>query len=317
MKLMNIVIFCLIITSHGFAIAFNRLTDIQKQIHTLLCKIALSETKTIVDLAKQKSRKFRIPNLFAVALEIASMDNKTYVFLLNNKNIISFRSGGLTVDEQETLVSQHNNIFGSICNCPDARKFGDFAYQKGLVDSEIACINFLETNEKDIIDKIQASLPKETKITHVAFHGFTTRDMCPACYHHINLYCQMANQDQSNSVFWNKLKGCLELSEVFSINFFISSLYHYPNENFLKNYKKPDVDNKGLNCIILRKNEKSGQEEQEDIYTNKLSLKEINETKGKSEDREKKKKNCFNKGLQCLKNLSFGNKISIQNSVLV
>ena len=77
----------------------------------------------------------------------------------------------------------------------------DYCYARGLTDSEFACINFLETNTEDIVDKLQASLPKGTNITHIAFHGFTTRDMCPACYHHINLYCQMANQTSSNSVF--------------------------------------------------------------------------------------------------------------------
>ena len=64
----------------------------------------------------------------------------------------------------------------------------NYCYARSLTDSEFACINFLETNAEDIIKKIQASLPEETQITHIAFHGFTTRDMCPACYHHINLY---------------------------------------------------------------------------------------------------------------------------------
>ena len=62
----------------------------------------------------------------------------------------------------------------------------------------------------------------------------------------------MANQASSNSVFWNNLRGGLELSEKFSANFFISSLVNFSNENFFNKCKEENEEPQGLNCITLR-----------------------------------------------------------------
>ena len=253
---------CLLIYFSGtaFGIIWEDLSPLQKKIHALLYNIACEEQQ----LTK---------NCFTVALEITTIqdeENKTYVFLLrSNENEISFFSGGSGIEATRSRV--HENLYGYVeedCIAPNGRNKGNVQFKKGLIDSEFACITFLENNKSNIINLIKKEIEEQT-ITKISLHGYTTRDTCLACLSHLISYCNNANIGQSQvesknyrienikesiATFWKELKTQLNFSE--PINFFISSRVLVAESSIaVKSIVEKQISNPSpMKMLILRKN---------------------------------------------------------------
>lgn len=254
----------------AFGITFDQLTPEQKQIHAILYKIVQLETK-------------KTENRFAVALEIVTKcenSKKSHVFLLHGAGTISFSSVSVPKQEQDKktftgrIEGTHKKLCGEECQSLDVRLKTDctkhdkvnegcsdpecYFYRKSLLDSEFTCINFLENPEQKVVGLLKVYQKKHNigRIIEINFHGFSARDTYLACFCHLSLYCEKANQafnsegikgiPEKNLNFWQKLK--LDLfpaitNPTIPVRFYISSKIKYDSAEYFKNDKKREEGN--------------------------------------------------------------------------
>ena|GEM_PF-3661430 len=134
-----------------------------------------------------------------------------------------------------------------------------------------------KTGSNQYIEQILQNISAGATLQSIELHGFTTRDMCPCCFHHMLGFLKQANAKQG---FFEILLGNLQTKKHVNIpaslpvSFYISSLVelggheyqwsryssYIPPDNSVPpaekiNFKTPfAVPNTDLHCIFLRKN---------------------------------------------------------------
>ena len=214
--------------------------------------------------------------------------------VLNALSILLICSSEISKSSESGLSQEKEpyELYGKPCQGPDGRTKAyngtyyynrtyddyrpyDYCYEKGLVDSEFACIAFLENKEnKPYIANFINDEIKDDKVTKISLHGFTTRDTCLACLPHLTSYRDNANREFCNKdcfkieckeivsknkeTFWKKLKNTLgKKVENLSgpVDFYISSRIYFDGSSKLV---KPMVDaknneNNPMKMLVLRK----------------------------------------------------------------
>ncbi|MFQ6722952.1 MAG: OTU domain-containing protein [Opitutales bacterium] len=262
---------------------FECLSDLQKKVHYFLCRQATQVYHS------------RLKNYFTAALVFYFKDNVQPLVLwissgqekeddiTTNGCFISgrigtnatkaFKSLHNTLNEgfNESWTSLNTYISRSIQNVKKHQKvFTKFR----LTDSEMQFLHTI-TNQRNteeqlayshaIIQSIQ-NYPN-LQLHHIELHGFTTRDMCPCCFQHLQNFLIQANTQQTNpTTFFGSLLTQLNKSNI-PVSFFISSLVELGHNEYACS-RYPSYHNackekiaiasapseKTMHCIFLRPN---------------------------------------------------------------
>lgn len=256
-------------------LSFSKLTDLQKKVHYFLCRQA-----TQVDHG-------RLTNYFTAALVFYFKDNVQPLVLWissgqdNTKGC--FVSGKINQADQVSFKNLHKKLntdfdkSGTSLKTYITRKGTNDVFSKfRLKDSEMQFLYEVtltpkHTSNQYITEIIKAINVYQTKnpnlkLDHIELHGFTTRDMCPCCFQHLQNFLTQANTQQTNqTTFFGSLLTQLNQQNI-PISFFISSLVElghteyqcsrypsYYNTCKEKIAMASTPSEKTMHCVFLRK----------------------------------------------------------------
>lgn len=274
-------------------LTFENLTDLQKKVHYFLCRQA-----TQVDHGRQT-------NYFTAALVFYFQDNtqpssplQPLVLWFSSGKVKEsniqtngcFVSGQINRNDQNTFNDLHKtlnkdfdeswtslnrytsrNILGTT---QEEKKLSQFR----LVDSEMQFLHTVTFISKMMTNQYIIQIQKEIKtylgtnsnlqLQRIELHGFTTRDMCPCCFQHMQNFLIQANTQQTNkNTFFGNLLTQLNQENI-PVSFFISSLVELGNQEY-KCSRYPSYrisckekiatastpSEKTMHCIFLRESE--------------------------------------------------------------
>lgn len=153
-----------------------------------------------------------------------------------------------TIIESSKYVPAAYTILASAKAITDrSRSYPDVKYANRITDSEIRALSVLGNA------KVIANIVKEIKnqniqdITHIEFHGCTTRDMCGLCFIRMNMWQELSNAKCEDS-FICKLKKALKFQGItfqkdLFLTTYISSLTSAEDEHNL-NFRIDELQDK-------------------------------------------------------------------------
>lgn len=267
---------------HPVQLTFENLTDLQKKVHYFLCRQA-----TQVDHGRQT-------NYFTAALVFYFQDNTQpssplqplVLWFSSGKATTNgcFVSGMIGTSNEGLFKRLHNEDFNKDFETQET-SLNDFITRAfdiedhvkyRLQDSEmqfLRTITFILRKKKNhYIVQIQKEIKtylgtnSNLQLQRIELHGFTTRDMCPCCFQHMQNFLIQANTQQTreNTFFGNLLTQ--STSKNIPVSFFISSLVELGREEYACS-RYPSYINtckekiatastpskKTMHCIFLRK----------------------------------------------------------------
>lgn len=262
MRVFYLFVFCYCIgdlVAHN-EIAFEQLEPEQQQIHAKLYKQASIERN-------DHTRDGR--NFLSAALRFKLSNGSSFISYIRNpfNGAFFFVSG----EGEPSLLEQALQLHEKLKHGFDAPKLSNHVFHQTeqnmyrLEDSEMKLISALTSPEYETLMYTTLSLINLDMIESIECHIFTTRDMCPCCYQHMQNFLNAINTGEDESIF-SIIKPYSEVP----VTFFISSIVGFPPNkesiNFISStyqYCLSDseappiqhkIENKQMHCIFLRKN---------------------------------------------------------------
>lgn len=239
-------------------IRFEQLDPEQQQIHANLYKQASIDRSDHT----QDGRNF-----LSAAMRFTFIDGSTFILYI--KNPITGKFFFVSGKEKPSFISKAKKLHKTFEYGFDTPKLSHHTLRQreqnvySLTDSEMKFILTLTTAKHTILEDFLRHYPTTDIIQAIELHIFTTRDMCPCCFQHMQNFLDAINLKKDNSIF-----SMIRADADIPVTFFISSIVGFAPDvgsiNFdhaiygyclpdKTSYISHDINDRKMHCIFLRK----------------------------------------------------------------